>query len=360
MIWYLAGLILSIYLINRLTLDYGFKNLDYKMEIDKQTAEIGEEIEVTSIIENKKYFTVSFLRITEFFPEGFNESNRRYTLFVMPFQRVKRTYKMNANKRGHYLIKSMHLEIGDFIGFKIRRKEVAIEKELIVFPQKISLEKSLIPIGSLNGDVSVKRWIIEDPLMTIGIREYTGNEPERHIHWPSSARYGSLMVKNFDFTTDNSVIVVLNVETMKPSWQPPEEELIDKVISLARGVMEEFEESKIPYGLAINRNDVDLSQERGYFHYPGLGESHLEDILRILGKLDYRIPPFFETTLKDISRRQGNYTTAVIITARILETYIEPLNQLSRSVSRAVVISLEEEHLEELDNNIIKYGGELE
>lgn len=360
MVWYLAGLILSIYIINRLTLDYGFKNLSYEMEIKNQTAEIGEEIDVTSIIENKKYFTVSFLRITEFFPEGFNESNRRYNLFIMPYQRVKRTYKMNINKRGHYFIKKMHLEVGDFIGFKIRRRELAIEKELIVFPKKIDLQKSLIPIGSLNGDVSVKRWIIEDPLMTIGIREYTGNEPEKFIHWPSSARYGNLMVKNFDFTSDNSVLIALNLETMKPSWEPPEEDLIEKVISLARGVMEEFEEAKIPYGLAINRNDIDLSQERGYFHYPGLGESHLEHILRILGRLDYRVPPFFETTLMDISRRQSNYTTAVIITARVLETYIEPLNQLSRNVSRAVVISLEEEYLQELDNNIIKYGGEVE
>ncbi|SCG82793.1 protein of unknown function DUF58 [Proteiniborus sp. DW1] len=355
MLWYLVGLIILVYLINRLTLDYGFRNLTYRMEIKKGTAEVGEEIEITSIIENKKPLTVSFLKVFEKFPKGFNKISNIYTLFIMPYQRVRRTYKMHINKRGRYFITDVELEIGDFIGFKTDKQKLSIENEIIVFPMKAKLENSLVPLGSLNGDVSVKRWIIDDPLMTIGIREYTGNEPERYIHWPSSLKYGELMVKNFDFTTDNSVVVVLNVETMKPCWKAPEEELIEKVISLARTVIEEFEELRIPYGFATNAYNVDSSHERGYFYHPGLGQSHLDNLLRLLGKIDYRLPSFFETTIMDISKRQGNYTTAVIITPRILDTYIGPINLLSKSVSRTVVISVEEEHLEKLNNKIIKY-----
>ena len=355
--WYLAGLILVVYLINKLTLYYGMRDLNYTMEIKKETAEIGEEIEVISVIENKKYFTVSFLRVFEYFPKGFNKRERTYNLFMMPYQRIRRTYKMDIDRRGRYLVKDVNLEIGDFIGFKSKKQKVEVGEEIVVFPEKIKLEKSIVALGSLSGDISVKRWIIEDPLMTIGIREYTGNEPEKYIHWPSSAKYGSLMVKDFDFTTDNSVIVVLNLETMKPSWKDPEEDLIEKVISLTRVVMEEFEEARIPYGLAINSNSEESSYERGYFSHPGLGKNHLDTMLRVLGRLDYKVPPFFETTLINISRRRANYSTAVIITARILETYIEPINLLSRSVSRAVVISLEEDNLDDLNNNIIKYGG---
>lgn len=355
MIWYLVGLIVFVYLINRLTLNYGFRNLTYSMEVKKGTSEIGEDIEITSIIENKKPLTVSFLKVYEKFPKGFNKISNIYTLFVMPYQRVRRTYKMHINKRGRYFIRDVELEIGDFVGFKTVEQKISVEKEIIVFPMKTKLENSVVPLGSLSGDVSVKRWIIDDPLMTIGIREYTGNEPERFIHWPSSVKYGNLMVKNFDFTTDNSVVVVLNMEAMKPCWNAPEEELIEKVISLARAVMEEFEDLKIPYGFATNAYNVDSSNERGYFYHSGLGQNHLDSMLRVLGKIDYRIPLFFETTINDISKRQGNYTTAVLITPRILDTYIEPINLLSRSVSRTVVVSVEEEHLEKLNNNIIKY-----
>lgn len=355
MIWYLVGLILFVYLINRLTLGYGLRNLTYRMELKKGTAEVGEEIEITSIIENKKPLTVSFLKVFEKFPNGFNKMNNIHTLFVMPYQRVRRTYKMHINKRGRYFIKDVELEVGDFIGFKTVKQNISMKNEIIVFPVKTKLENSLVPLGALNGDVSVRRWIIDDPLMTIGIREYTGNEPERFIHWPSSVKYGELMVKNFDFTTDNSVIVVLNVETLKPCWKVPEVELIEKVITLARAVIEEFEDLRIPYGFATNAYNVDSSHEKGYFFHPGLGQNHLDNLLRLLGKIDYRLPSFFETTIMDISKRQGNYTTAVLVTSRILDTYIEPINLLSRSVSRTVVIAVEEENLEKLNNNIIKY-----
>ncbi|NLK42847.1 MAG: DUF58 domain-containing protein [Tissierellia bacterium] len=357
MFWFLIGFILFTYLINRITLNYGFIDLDYYMEINKKTCEIGEEIEVSSIVENRKLLTISFLKIKERFPKGFNFKENIYTTFIMPYQRVRRTYKLVPERRGHFSINEAILELGDFTGFKSTSMYVELEEEIVVLPKKVELEKSIVPLGALNGDTSVKRWIIDDPLMTIGIREYTGNEPERFIHWPSSVKYNRLMVKNFDFTTDNTVIIALNVETMKPTWRPVEEEMIERVISIARGIMEEFEGLKIPYGLATNGHINIPTNTKNHFYHPGLGQNHLNNFLESLGRITYRLPGFFENTLKEIEKRRGNFTTIVIITPRILDTYIGPINNLSKSVNRLVLISLEDEHLSSLNNNIIKYRG---
>src|SRR5690554_401113 len=100
MIWVLLGLIIITYLINKITLTYGFNDLTYHMEIGKRTMEVGEEIEITSIVENNKLLTVSFLKIDERFPRGFNIMANVYTLFIMPYQRVKRSYKIRGIKRG--------------------------------------------------------------------------------------------------------------------------------------------------------------------------------------------------------------------------------------------------------------------
>ncbi len=78
-------------------------------------------------------------------------------------------------------------------------------------------------------------------------------------------------------------------------------------------------------------------------------------ILDILGSIDYKVDTFFENTIKNTMRKQVNFSTAVIITPRILETYIEPINNLKKAVDRLVVISVEDNLLEDLDNNIIKY-----
>lgn len=357
MILYLLGLIIFVYLINKFALSYGFRNLTYNMEIDKSLVEINEAIEIKSIVKNEKFLTVSFLKVQEVFPDNFSKVRNIYSLFVRPYEKVTRTYSVYIKKRGRYFINNVELEIGDFIGLNSIKKGIAFNKEIIVLPEKLDIKESLVPLGSLNGDISVKRWIIDDPLMTTGIREYTGNEPERFIHWPSSIKYGNLMVKKFDFTTDNSVIVVLNTETMKPSWEKTEVDLIEKVISLSRTVIEEFESLKIPYGFASNAYNVDSSKEKGYFYHSGLGYNHLNSMLMTLGKIDYKLPSFFGNTIKDISRIQGNYTTVVIITSRILDTYIEPINLLSMGISRTIVISLEEQYLDQLNNNIIKYRG---
>ena len=355
MIWFLLCLIIFTYIINRLTLAYGFINLDYRMEIDKTIAEIGEPIEISSIVENRKPLNVSFLKIVENFSKGFNIRNNKYTIFIMPYQRVVRKYKVFVEHRGLYYIENTDFEVGDFAGFRTNHKTLPMKKEVVILPERLDLDENIVALGSLSGDISVKRWIIDDPLMTIGIREYTGNEPERFIHWPSSIKYGNLMVKNFDFTTDNSVMVVLNIETMKPSFKSTEWHLVEKAISLGRGVLEEFQESRIPYGFATNSYNHSSEYRKGHYHYPGLGQNHLNTFLEILGRVDDKIPSSFETMLKELRRKQGNYTTIVIITPRLLDNYIEGINLLSKTVSNTVVITLEDTLLDQLNKNIKKY-----
>ncbi|MDD4658173.1 MAG: DUF58 domain-containing protein [Eubacteriales bacterium] len=354
MIWYVLGLLALTLIINYLVLKFGYAELTYQFIAEGKDYEIGEDIEISSVVENNKPLTVSYLRVDEFFPPHFNVAKNTYSLFIMPFQRVRRKYKILANKRGLYRINEARLELGDFVGFKSIQKRMVLDHKIVVLPKKLELGESIVPLGALGGDVSVRRWIIDDPLMTIGIREYTGNEPQRFIHWPSSAKYGKLMVKKFDFTTDNAVLVILNVETMKPCWKPIEEELIDEAVSLARGALEEFEELKIPYGLATNAYN-DESGDRGCYFHTGLGAGHLGALLHTLGSINFRIPGFFENTLREIRSKRGNYTTAVIITPRILDSYLEPIDLLARAVPRTVVIAVEDERLEALSSNIIKY-----
>lgn len=355
MVWLLLGLIIFTYLINRFTLAYGFINLDYRMEVNKTTAEIGEPIEISSIIENRKPLSVSFLKIVEHFSKGFNIRSNQYTIFIRPYQRVVRKYNILANNRGLYYIENTNSEVGDFAGFKTKSKYFQNKKEVVILPKKLDLDENIVALGSLSGDISVKRWIIDDPLMTIGIREYTGNEPERFIHWPSSIKYGNLMVKNFDFTTDNSVMVILNIETMKPSFKATEWNIVEKAISLTRGVLEEFQESRIPYGFATNSYNHNSEYRKGHYHYPGLGQNHLSTFLEILGRVDDRIPSSFESMLGELRRIKGNYTSIVIITPRLLDNYVEGINLLSKTVNNTVVISLEDTLLDQLNKNIKKY-----
>ena len=214
--WYLLALLVLTYLFNNISLHYGFDNLSYRMELPDELFEIGAEIPISSVVENRKPLTVSFLQVREWFPPYFDIKHNTYSLFIMPFQRVRRTYKVRALKRGLYSLDKVELKLGDFIGLRSEEKRIPTGPRLVVLPARANLDRDIVPLGALSGEVTVRRWLVDDPLMTVGIREYTGAEPRKYLHWPSSLRHGKLMVKEFDYTTDNSAMLLLNMETMKP------------------------------------------------------------------------------------------------------------------------------------------------
>lgn len=346
-------------LINTIILKFGFNELYYSMHIKKRFVEIDDEIPITILVENKKWLAIPFITIHELFPEGFKEKINTHSLFILPKQRVERTYKTSCQTRGKKIINEVNLELGDFFGFKSQKARYKIDEHVVVKPKSLDLTESLTYVGALSGEIPVKRHLIDDPLMTIGIREYTGSEPQRFIHWPSSVRYGELMVKQFDFTSENNVMVLTNCEAAKPSWEPIEVALIERVISYSRGVVEALEEHQIPYGLATNAKDKrniveDLSEIR-----TAMGRAHLEAIVEKLSVLEYRLVNFFENTLRNITDLKGRYKTIVIVTPRLLESYIEPLNGLNKVASKVIVIALEDTHFKDLDPRIITYKERL-
>ena len=350
----IIGLVIIIIIINQLSVKTGFIDLNYALSLDKEKAEIGEPISVYSTVENRKWLTVSFLTIIESFPQVFSPCRNTYALFMLPFQRVKRRYVIQGKKRGLYVFKDTQQILGDFIGLADTERYVNYTCQMVILPKPLMLEEHLQPYGSMTGDWSVKRWILDDPLMTIGLREYTGNEPMKYIHWPSTARYGQMMVRQFDFTTDRSVMIVLNCEALKPIWVPIEEDLIERCIGLTRGLMMTLEEAHTPYGFTTNIRSV---AQEGIYTHPGLGAQHLDDLVYQLGTIDIQKVMFFEPILDNIQHKKGHYTTVVVITPRLLDTYIEPLNALNKSVVKTVVISLESDGFEHLNASILKLEG---
>lgn len=357
MFWLLIGIVAITFGFNKVSMKYGFKNLHHMRTLSKSMVEIGEPFEVHTVIENRKSLPVPYLRITEKFPAALNckgiiderEEDGYFefstAMFVMPYQRVKRIYSFIGNKRGYYTFRNVSLIVGDFIGLNTFSVTKYYLQELVVMPKVLDLDENLVPYGSYYGQVSVKRWIIDDPLMNVGIREYTGNEPEKHIHWPSSLKYGNLMVKEFDFTSEYSVNIILNVECTQPFWRGIEKDEIETCISLCRGIVEELEKNKILYSFINNS-------------YGGSGvtsySSNYENVLNILGKVSYGAAIKFETLIDSIINKREKFTTFIVVTPRIFDSYIESLERLKRN-NKLILISLDEAKLDKLSSSIIKY-----
>lgn len=365
MVYLLVCLIITAYILNILSKKYSLSRLSYKREINKSQVEIGEEFNIRVTVENRKALPVSFLQIKEKLSKDFNyktemnimnDKDQMYLLSsmgLMPYQRVKRTYTLSCSKRGRHIFYDVVLVAGDILGLKSFKMEIPNMQSITVFPKPLDIERELVPYGEYMGSISVKRWIISDPIISIGIREYTGFEPQKHIHWPSSLRANKLMVKQFDYTSDNKVMILLNIECFKPFWMNIQSEKIERCISYTRAVMEECQMSGIPYGLITNGH---VDSDNSYATYSsGWGNTHLDTLLEVLGNIDYGISMTFEETLSKLIGNSIDYSTYIIITPTVFKDYIDNINTLNKRCQRLIVIALDDEKMDELSDGIISF-----
>jgi len=374
MVYVLILLIVLGILLNSFSKKYALKGIRYSREISKKIEEINEEFDIITVIENRKILPVTFFQIIERFPATIQYKFRTdkfktveflfhtITMFLLPYQRIKRTYVASCDKRGRYIFSDVSLIAGDLIGLNTFTRSLDYWQEIIALPKPANLEKEIIPYGNYNGDLSIERWIIDDPTMIMGIREYTGLEPARAIHWPSSARSNRLMVKKFDFTLENTAMIILNIECTKPFWFGIDKKSVDDIercISITRGIMEVLEGQRIPYGFTTNAIMMGLPAEKNIV-YPSSGPYQLNNLLEYLGRMSYNITMSFEDFILSLEKRDINCSTYIIITPKILESYIEPINSIASEMVRVILVSLSKDNIEYISDNVIRYIGSEE
>lgn len=352
--WSLVIAIGVIVLVNQLLKKMGFLGFHYEQHFDKQYVEVGEKTTLETVFENDKWLPILHLLVSQQMGSVCDCKKIQYCTYLMPKQRLVRKQEMVFTSRGKYQSDLPNLAIGDFLGLKEIKCRILNAPGLVVLPTKRDLEKRVTLYGSTNGSVSVKRWILDDPLMPLGIREYTGFEPQKYIHWGSTARLGKLMVKQFDFTQDTDALVILNMEIEKPTGGYVDPTPGEEAIVNARSFAEFFEENHFPYAFMSNEKNHD---EKLFQVNVGLGERHLSDILRHLGEVEFKRTFFIENIIASISEGNRVYQTVVLVTPKILESYVDPINLLCKHVPKLIVCSVDPENFSRLDPRVVKLEG---
>jgi len=341
------------------------ERLDYELSLSVSLCDPDEPFELVSEIRNKGRLPVTYIRLIENVPvalrvdmEGGNvrlkwegeeygaeatqtsaQSMIQSTFFLLPERVLRRRLNASLPARGRYLFKDSRLEAGDFLGFRRRVLTFHHYRELIVAPRPCEDVAFIHALGGILGDISARRFIFEDPVLTLGFREYTGREPMKHISWKRSAASAELMVKNFDYTLEPSAVVLLNVELPSRGVYghlAEDTEAIERSFSIARAVCEQLESRRVQYSFASNAL---TAGEPGYWSKlrAGLGAKHIATILEGLGRASRAFCEPFDALLgRAVSgARQG--LTHIIISVGDVNRYAEPIVRLRARSGRAVV-----------------------
>ncbi len=127
-----------------------------------------------------------------------NASGSRLVTFVLGRQKRSYIARTWLTRRGGFQLGPTRVSAGDPFGLFSHGKVVAPKETLIVFPVINEIQSFPFPPGMLPGGQVIRRKSYDITPHAAGVREYVHGDAMKRIHWPTSARRGQLMVKEFE------------------------------------------------------------------------------------------------------------------------------------------------------------------
>lgn len=104
-----------------------------------------------------------------------------------------------ASRRGVFEGGEMRLRSGTPFGFVVASKRVAVASKMVVVPSWVELSSfPILEPASAPHDVLHERARTGAGEEYLGVRAYRPGDPKRFVHWRSSARAGTLVVREFE------------------------------------------------------------------------------------------------------------------------------------------------------------------
>ncbi len=300
-------------------LTHGLDEVSFTQRTSATLVEAEEAFTIHSTMENRKRFLPVLLQVQERLPEDLSIVGRpkqsRVSLYRVRYydycqylrrrDKVTRSYQATLPARGRYVFRGAVLKGNDFLGMQESALQIDTLTEVIVAPKRMESVPLEQMLGGFLGDVSVRRFMAEDPSLHTGFRSYTGREPMRSISWSQSAKGQGLLVKQYDYTTDPTVRILLSVEGGTPYE-------IEACYSLVRTLCETLEQKRIRYDFFTNA--VVVGGPRACRHVgEGLGTQHLNTVLEGLGRATYHCATPLHTTLRRAGDALGEGSSILIL-----------------------------------------------
>lgn len=346
MIIVLGVLILGFLLIERKWAAFALRSLHIHIDWDRLLAEPNQPITQSVTLENHSRLAIPFVRLVLSFPgearpvadAAWCKSHRRETLLAWNAEyrmtlrgrrSMTRSVTVSIPNRGLYKMGAYHLSAGDLLGFR-EAKCHGNGQKIVVMPRHSQQRLALDAVGGFLGDISVRRFILEDPILTTGFRDYTGREPMRAISWTRTAQAGSLQVKQYDYTAERHIVVLLNTEGA-------DEAQLEECLRLTRSVCEKLEQMKIPYGFRTNAN-LPGPMGKVTSMVEGLGEQHLNTILYGLGCADATYFYSFRYLVRRTLRARKSNEAYILITPDDKGAIHSCIQELAGAVGASVCV----------------------
>lgn len=328
--------------------------VEYKRHFDKRCAFPEETVEMTVRITNRKLLPLSWLETSDEIPMALplvrgtlapthipQIGRLNAVLSLRWYERINRRYELTCPTRGIYRMGPVHLKSGDIFTLFETEESRQSSDRLVVYPRIWPLEEMGLPSKEPFGGRKAHRRLLEDPLRTIGIRDYNPEDSLRHIHWKATAHRGKLQVRVFEPTTTLNLVILLNVTTFAHHWQGVIPELLERTIGVAGSIATWAVGQKYEVGLVAN-GCMRLSDQPIRVP-PGRSPGQLAAILEALAAVTSFATSSIQEMLHRESPRLPWGATLVVVTSIVTDELAAMILRLRDAGRQMALVSLARE-----------------
>ena len=333
---------------------YFFVNLEYTCSFSKEEVFEGDEIEIIETISNNKWLPVSCLKseltISKWldfigaYAQVNDQTRSLPSMFALRgYQKITRRWRVKCLKRGVFAIEDVALVARDLMNLCVMSRVVKINKEITVLPKAYDGYLKQIQSSYIQGDVIVKRFIIEDPFYSLGVRNYTDRDSMNKIHWGATAKQQEIMVYHNDYTSRQECMIILNMQSH--DYQINEvisENIIEEGIKVCAALFEHTLSLGIPVAFMTNsmltEDDDRVTTRRQW------GKEYIHQLYLLLAHLKLRSTAYFGDFL------MSNYfsiqaTDIILVTCFINKDIAHFMRRKKAEGTRVIAILLKHEDL---------------
>ncbi|MGZ3582082.1 MAG: DUF58 domain-containing protein [Ktedonobacterales bacterium] len=331
-LWILAWALVAAFALSVTWLTLSTRGLKFTRTALGGRAQVGERIEERLALENHSWVPKLWVQVSD--GSTLPGHHAGYVSSVGSHQRIAWRARTLCRRRGRYTLGPVIASTGDPLGLFHRQLALAPEQQLMVLPPVLPLSTFDLFPGGVPGRGRGSQRSLQTTTNVVTVRNYVPGDALTRIHWPTTARLGEMMVKEFDLDPTIDVVLLLDLDRdvqFGHDDSSTEEYGVTIAASIAGYLLRQQE---LSVGLTVSGvRDAILPLDRG--------ERQLDRVLELLAVVHPQENVPLTQALALEETRLARNTVLIIITSSTSPDWPAGLHHLQRRGVRPLVISLD-------------------
>jgi uncharacterized protein (DUF58 family) len=336
--WVLTYALLGAFVLSLVWLSLSVRGIMFSRSALGGRAQVGERIEESLSLENHSVIPKLWIQVSD--GSTLPGHHAGYVSSVGPHQRIAWRAKTVCRRRGRFTLGPVIATTGDPLGLFRRELVLAPEHQLLVLPPTLPLSQFELVPGLMPGRGRGSQRSLQTTTNVVTVRNYVSGDALTRIHWPSTARLGQFMVKEFDLDPTIDVVILLDLDRESQAGEgdsSTEEYGVTIAASIAAYLLRQQE---LSVGLHVSgTGDTGLALDRG--------ERQLDRVLELLAVAHSTRRESLAEALAMQETRLARNTVLIVITPSTELDWPTSLHHLQRRGVRPLTILIDPQSFDE-------------